>query len=731
MTLNFDLQTKPSDKRPLCEEDKAARSKVLHDNKDCFTGIGCFEGEYEIIVDPTVPPVVHSARRVPIALQDALKEELTKLEQQDIIAKVDQPTNWVNSIVCTTKSNGSLRLCLDPKDLNQAIKRPHHSTPTLDNVLPKLNGPKYFSILDARSGYWNIKLSEQSSYLTTFNTPHGRYRFLRLPFGLVCAQDVFQKKVDETFGDLPGVTGIADDIIVFGTKDDGSDHDANLARVIERARQTGLRFNADKLKVRCREIPFFGNIIGTNGLRPHPHKMAAIQEMKPPTDLKELQTFLGLATYLNRYTPLLAKLAAPLRALCKKDTVYAWEKGHDDAFNELKSVLTSPTVLQYFDKDKRVTIQVDASLRGLGAALLQDKGPVEFASKTLSDAEGRYSNIEREMLGILFGLQRFHYYAYGRRVTIETDHKPLEAIFKKHLDKAPPRIARMLLQIQKYDIDIKYIPGKDLLLADALSRVNPCQGDEIKGLDITVHEIHSQLNASPLRIQQTREASAKDPVLTGLISIITQGWPQSRSLCPTHVIDFWNYRDELSVEDGLVIKGTRIIIPDSLRNEALQQIHYAHQGAEKCKLRAKVSVFWPGIYSDIDDMVKACAPCQAHQSANTKEPLMPHDIPKCPWNTLGTDLFYWDNTTYLLIADYHSKFPIIRKLSSTGSKAVIEQLKLVFSEHGIPETHISDNGPQYASEDFRIFSQSYGFKHITSSHCTLSQMDTSSAVCKR
>ena len=109
VTLNFGLQTKPSDNRPLCEE-ATARSKVLHDHKDCFTGIGCFEGEYEIVVDPTVPPVVHSARRVPIALQDALKEELTKLEQQDIIAKVDQPTNWVNSIVCTTKSNGSLHL---------------------------------------------------------------------------------------------------------------------------------------------------------------------------------------------------------------------------------------------------------------------------------------------------------------------------------------------------------------------------------------------------------------------------------------------------------------------------------------------------------------------------------------------------------------------------------------------------------------------------------------------
>ena len=148
-----------------------------------------------------------------------------------------------------------------------------------------------------------------------------------------------------------------------------------------------------------------------------------------------------------------------------------------EAFDELKRVLLSPTVLKYFDQSKPVTIQVDASLKGLGAALLQDHGPIEYASKTLSDAEIRHSNIECKMLAVVLGLEQCHYYAYGRHVTIETDHKPLESIFKKHLDKAPPRISRMLLRIQEYDVTVKYVPGKDIQLADALSRVNPCEGD--------------------------------------------------------------------------------------------------------------------------------------------------------------------------------------------------------------------------------------------------------------
>jgi hypothetical protein len=272
-----------------------------------------------------------------MALQEPLRVELDQLVQQGIIAKVDRPTDWVNSIVCATKANGTIRLCLDPKDLNKAIKRPHHYTPTLDDILPKLTGARYLSIVDARSGYWNIKLDEDSSYVTTFNTPFGRFRFLRLPFGVVCAQDIFQKKVDETFGDLPGVTGIADDIVIVGYKEDGSDHDANLCAVLERARSTGLRFNPNKLIVKRRQIPFFGHLIGANGLEPDPAKVEAIHNMTPPNNLKELQTFLGLANYLNRFTPHLSSISAPLRDLCKQEAVFLWGPEHQKAFESLKA----------------------------------------------------------------------------------------------------------------------------------------------------------------------------------------------------------------------------------------------------------------------------------------------------------------------------------------------------------------------------------------------------------
>lgn len=692
-----------------------AKKQLIQQHTDCFEGIGCFHGEFHITLDPTVPPVIHPPRRVPAALSEPLKKELDSLVAQGIISKVDEPTDWVNSLVCVTKSNGSLRLCLDPKDLNKAIKRPHHCTPTLDEVLPKLNGAKYFSIVDARSGYWNIQLDHESSLYTTFNSPHGRYRFLRLPFGLICAQDIFQKKVDETFGDLPGVTGIADDIIVYGYEDDGSDHDKNLQAVMSRARETGLRFNADKCKIRCTELPFFGHIISANGLRPDPRKVEAIANMDPSTCLADLQTFLGMTQFLSRFVPNLASVSATLWDLTKKSSDFQWGPEHESAAQQIKGQVASPNSLQYFDSSKPVTIQVDASQRGLGAALIQDKGPVEYRSKLLTETETRYSNIEREMLAVVHGLEKFHYYAYGRHVVVESDHKPLEAIFKKPLSNAPPRIARMLLRIQKYDVEITYVPGKNIPLADALSRLSPCVGETIADIDIQVHELHLHLNANPTRIAEIRNETVKDTNLNSLLAVISHGWPDKRAECPSHLHTYWNYRDELTVADGLILKGTRIIIPKSLQPAVLEQLHYGHQGAEKCKLRAKGSVFWANINADIEQMVKGCGPCQRHQNMNMREPLIPHDVPQRPWHTLGSDLFFWNNSAYLIVCDYFSKFPLIRKLNNIQSITTIAHLKSMFEEHGIPNKLITGNDTQFTSTAFKDFSRQYGFVHVTTS----------------
>lgn len=304
---------------------------------------------------------------------------------------------------------------------------------------------------------------------------------------------------------------------------------------------------------------------------------------------------------------------------------------------------------------------------------------------------------------------------YGRGVTVETDHKPLEVIFKKHLSAAPPRIARMMPKIQKYDVEIKYVQGKKIPLADALSRISPCPGDTIEGLDVSLHEIHLHLKASRSKIGQIKEETAKDEVLLSLRSVITQEWPNIRSDCPAHLHAFWNYHDELTVADGVILKGTRILIPKSLQADVLQQLHYAPQGAEKCKLGAKGSVFWVNINSDIEEMVKSCAPCQRNQHMNLKEPLMPHNIPQKPWHTLGCDLFFWNNSSSLLLSDYYSKFPLVRKLRNIRSDTTIALLNSIFEEHGIPSKLVTGNDTQFTSALFQEFRETYGFNHVTTS----------------
>jgi hypothetical protein len=223
------------------------KEEILSEHSETFTGLGSLDGEIKIHIKEDAVPVVHAPRRVPHALKERLKHDLENMEKSHVITKVTEPTEWVNSLVIVEKNNGKLRICLDPKDLNEAIKRPHYPLPTLEDALSKLSGAKYFSKLDAQSGYWQLKLSEDSSYLTTFNTPFGRYRFNRLPFGIVSAQDEFQRKMDEVFEGLPHVTPLIDDIIVSGCSIE--DHNKNVKAALQRANEKGLKLNADKLEV--------------------------------------------------------------------------------------------------------------------------------------------------------------------------------------------------------------------------------------------------------------------------------------------------------------------------------------------------------------------------------------------------------------------------------------------------------------------------------------------------
>ncbi|XP_013408762.1 uncharacterized protein K02A2.6-like [Lingula anatina] len=691
------------------------QDKLLSEYGDNFTGLGQYKREYDIVVDPSVSPVVQAPRKIPFAKHDKLKEALSQLEKQDVIASVDKPTDWVNNLVITEKRNGSIRLCLDPKPLNQAIKRERYEIPTPADVQSRLAGKCIFTVVDMKDSYWHVKLSEESSYLCTFHTPWGRKRFKRMPFGISSASEVMQKRNEEAFGDIPGVHVIADDMIIAGSSE--AEHDSIVHKVMQRAREQNVKFNKDKIQFKVKSVNYMGHIVSEEGLKPDPAKVDAIINMPQPTDRASMMRFLGMVKYLSPYIANESSLTAPLRLLLKEDIEWHWGPEQDHAMQQVKEALSKQPVLQFYDVTQPVTIQTDASQGGLGSCLLQRNKPVAYASRALTSAEQNYSQIEKELLAICFACEKFHQYVYGKEVEIHTDHRPLEIILKKPIVKASPRLQRMMLQLQRYNISVRYIKGKYMHVADTLSRAyiqdeSKCGAPE--DIEVMVHSLVTSLPASTDKLEEIKAATADDYTLLRLQSVIKRGWPDRKSELPVNVQPYWDVRDELHIAEGLVLLGERIVIPAKLRSDMLSLIHESHLGADKCKARARSSLYWPGMSADIELIVAQCSVCSKFRPSNGKEPLIPHAIPHRPWEKVGADIMTLKGKDYLVVVDYYSKYPEISYLEDKTAKTVILHLKSIFARHGIPETIVSDNMP-FGSYDFKNFAREWGINQDTSS----------------
>ena len=287
----------------------------------------------------------------------------------------------------------------------------------------------YFTKLNACHGYWSIVLDEDSSLLTTFNSPFERYHFLHLPFVLVCSQAIFQKKMDQFLKECPGCIEIADDITVHGHTE--AEHDTHLHNLMKVACKYGVVFNPQKMHVKAPAVNFFGCLYDANGVHLDLEKVDAVHALQAPTNVIELQEFLGMVTYLSPFICGLSTQTTPARTP-EKDADFTWNAGYETAFERVKQAIVSDTILRYFNPSLPVTIQVNATQVALGAALLQNNKPVAFASKTLTNAECRYANIERGILAIVFRAERFCTYVYGQSLMIKSDHKPLESISRKN-----------------------------------------------------------------------------------------------------------------------------------------------------------------------------------------------------------------------------------------------------------------------------------------------------------
>ncbi|RUS77745.1 hypothetical protein EGW08_014504 [Elysia chlorotica] len=435
----------------------------------------------------------------------------------------------------------------------------------LDDVLLELSESRVSTKIDLRNGFWHVLLDTDSSLLTTFQTCYGRYRWLRLPFGLSVSPEIFQRNILELFGALPGVVAIHDDVIEHVRT--RHEHDLNLQNFLSACGNYGARLNRGKLELASNKITFMGHVISSDGIKTDPEKVRAIRDFPPPTCLTltevRVRRFLGMVQCLSRYIPHLT----------------------DDLHKEL-------------------TLENDESEYGLGSVLLQDGKPLGFASRTLSEAERNYAQSEKKLLAVIFVMNKFYHYTFARPVTVVTDDKPLVSIANKPLSKAPKRLQSMFLKLQAFDFNLTYKHGAQL---------------------------HLKL-------------------------IILQGWPDLKSDLPSCVLPYFNYRDELTVQEGIILRGYRIVIPSSLRQDLKAKVHAGHHGINSCLRRSRDLIFWHGMSSNIRAHVESCDTCATCCARQPEQPLITHEVPSRPWQKVGTDIFSISGRNYLITVDYFNTF---------------------------------------------------------------------------
>ena len=700
----------------------------LHTHPTLFNGIGQLKDfEVTLHLDNTVKPSAIPHRRVPFHLRAKVEDKIQELISLDIIEPAEGPTPWVSPIVTPPKPNNpnEIRLCVDMRGPNKAIKRERHITPTIEDVLSDLNGASYFSKLDLNQGYHQLLLAPESRYITTFSTHIGLFRYKRLNFGVSCAAEIFQNAITNILNDIPGCLNVSDDILVHGqTK---QEHDARLHQVLSKLEDKGLTLNHKKCIFAASSLVYLGFKFSAAGTSPDPDKVRDIKQCAPPSNPSEMRSLLGLANYCARFIANFATITAPLRELTRKNAHWEWTPRHARALKDLKDSLTSDTVMSYFDPNKETKIFVDASPVGVAAVLMQpdQESPniICYASRALTEVEQRYSQTEREALAVVFGCEKFHLYIAGSSVTVITDHRPLVPMFTNPYITLPARIERWVLRLQQYDMKVEYRPGRDNP-ADYASR-HPTTLDmpnrsalmnRVYSVDKYPQQIaeeyvnHIANTATPdsMQLENIKRATSQDQTLQKVIKAISSGdWKNAPAPFKTNKEEF-----SVTSDQQLLLRGTRIVMPASLTSQAIALAHEGHQGVVKTKQLIRSKIWFPDIDQLVEKAVKSCHACQTNVAQHHMPPVTPTELPPSPWINVAADFYDAPNGMHLVvIVDEFSRYPVVEAVKSLKAETIIPVFDRTFALFGVPDKMKTDNGPPFNSEEFKRFAHTLGFHH--------------------
>jgi hypothetical protein len=579
----------------------------------------------------------------------------------------------------------------------------------------------FFSKLDVRGAYLQVMLHPEVRHMMAMITPLGLLQWTRLPMGLCSAPSCFQKILAQILKGCNGTVHLIDDIIVCGRT--LAEHDERLREVLTRLRKHNVMLSVENALFGVRELDFTGFHVSGKGVMPMRSNVAAMLQLPEPQNVKQVKSFVSSIGFYQKFIKNFSAIAEPLYNLQRKDEPWVWSEQCAAAFATLRQALATAPVLAHFDHEAATIVDCDASGFAVGCVLIQVQGgaerPVAYASRILRDAELNYSVYEKEALSCLFACEHFHYFLYGRKFVIRTDHKALTTLLDNSCQghsRKSMRIQRWYDRLHMYSYTMQYRPGKLNCLADMLSRRPRTDGDATDSCSELDVDIESIFGGMQLLIsgEELQAATAADACLSKIMQYVKQGWPAA---VDEQVKPYLPVKDELSVCNGCVFRLDCVVFPEALRGRLVDLAHEGHPGVVRTLQRVRETAWWPGASTQVRAIVTKCTACAVNNENNTSRaaPLTPVGWPSKAWSKIAVDivgeLHGLTHRYAITVMDYHSRWPEVRLVNTVTSESVIEFLSELFARWGLPEELVSDNGRQFVSREFEGFLISAGVKH--------------------
>lgn len=652
--------------------------------------------EHKILTKNNVKPVFIKPYRLPESAKKEIDLQINQMLEDGVIEPSHSPWNFPLLIVpkkSDSTGRNRWRVVVDFRRLNEITVDDVFPLPNIIDILEKLGKSTYFSTLDMANGYHQVPLNANDREKTGFSTPNGHFHFLRMPQGLKGAPATFQRLMNQILSGLNGVKCLVylDDIIVYGVN--LADHNTKLVDVFRCLRKNNLKLNPNKCNFLHKEIKFLGHVVSADGIKADPKKIEAIIKYPVPKCVKDVQAFVGLSGYYRKFIPNFSRIASPLLKLLKKGVDFHWNAFCEEAFSILKNALITSPILQYPDYTKEFHVTCDASEVALGAVLSQEYDgfelPIVYASRTTNSAEKNYSAIEKELLAIVWGIEQFRPYVFGRNFVVFTDHKPLKWLW--NIKDPNSRLMRWRIKLEEYNFDIRHTPGVSNQVADAFSRIEP----------------HEQI--SVITRSKTKQLNKND------------------SEEPSELFESDNDSDIVVESKSLKNDIIKLNTTSEIEN-AISQFHDSplggHQGVNRTFNRMKEYFKFPKMLSKIKEYIKYCSKCQKNKSSRpNKMPMVITTTSSRPFERVALDIVgplnpitLNNNSCILTLQDDLTKYsvavPLPNQEADTVARAFVNNFICIY---GAPFSILTDQGTNFLSDLFKQVNKILKIKKLQTS----------------